>query len=138
MSGLRWLLVVALGCWAAVSSAAESLPDTTPLTREGDVAADMVAGMHRYLDRELAACAEKRKALWKPDYTSLEAYRRSLVSHRERLRHLLGAADRRLADKDLEYVSTTRAGSLVGETNRFVVHQVRWQVFDGVDAEGLL
>ena len=31
------------------------LPGTDSLTIEGDVAAQMIAGIHRYLDRELAA-----------------------------------------------------------------------------------
>ena len=31
------------------------LPNTKPLTEDGDLAAKMVAGIHKYLDRELAA-----------------------------------------------------------------------------------
>src|SRR5262245_49295872 len=93
MSALRWM-VVTLWWSAAFASAAESLPGTTPLTLEGDLAVEMVAGMHRYLDRELAACAGKRQVLWQPDYSSPEAYTRSLASHRERLRQILGAVDR--------------------------------------------
>ena len=40
--------------------AAEPLPGTQPLTVEGDLAARMVAGIDRYLDRELAVAVARR------------------------------------------------------------------------------
>jgi hypothetical protein len=54
-------------------------------TRVIDLAGKMLAGIDRYLTRELANCAEQRAASWKPDTQSPEAYERWLAPRRERL-----------------------------------------------------
>src|SRR5689334_20751712 len=118
--------------------AAEPLPDTKPLSDEGDLAAQMVAGIDKYLTRELAASVEKRKALWKPDYSSAEAYTRSVEPNREHLRHILGVVDKRVPFQEVEYIATTSQPALVAEGTGYRVYAVRWPVFEGVDAEGLL
>jgi dienelactone hydrolase len=97
----------------------------------------MVAGMHQYLDRELAASVEKRKQFWKPDFSSPEAYAKSVQPNRERLKKILGVVDQRLPPA-MELVATTEQPSLVVETERYKVHAVRWPVLPGVDGEGLL
>ncbi|NUQ01987.1 MAG: hypothetical protein HUU35_19240, partial [Armatimonadetes bacterium] len=51
----------------------QHLPDTTPLTWEGDLAARMVAGIDRYLDAATAAAAAAREQHWERDLTSPEA-----------------------------------------------------------------
>jgi dienelactone hydrolase len=131
----RSLLVVIV----AVSSVrAEPLPDTKPLTREGDLAAEMVEGIDKYLMRELAASVERRKALWKLDTSSRKAMEKSIAPHRERLRTILGVVDARVPQVELEYVSTVGPSSLVAQTEDYQVHTVRWPVLEGVDAEGLL
>src|SRR5207253_9829491 len=117
---------------------AEPLPGTQPLTRPGDLAAQMVTGIDAYLTHQLADSVEARWAFWKPDYSSGEAYARSVEPNRERLRRILGIVDRRLPVTDLEYVASTQAPALVAEADRYSVYAVRWPVFEGVDAEGLL
>jgi dienelactone hydrolase len=117
---------------------ADPLPDTKPLTLEGDPAAKMVEGIHKYLDRELAGSVAKRKQYWKLDFSSSDAYVKSVQPQRERLARILGVVDPRIPIKALEYVATTADGSLVAETDAYRVHAVRWPVSDGVDAEGLL
>ena len=116
---------------------AEPLPDTRPLTADGDLAASMVDGIHKYLDRESAASVEKRKAFWKPDFSSAEAYGKSVQPNRERLRKYLGVVDARLPPR-MEYAGGPGEPSLVAETEKFAVHLVRWAVLPGVDGEGLL
>src|SRR5829696_182032 len=88
------LAVVALYLIPA-SHAADPLPNTKPLTLDGDLAAKMVAGMHTYLDRELAAAPKEREKRWKLDTSSPEAYVKSVRPHRERLRKILGVVDKR-------------------------------------------
>src|ERR1700722_18889754 len=61
------LTAAALFALTLTVEAGEPLPDTKPLTDEGDLAAKMVEGIDKYLLRELAASVEKRKAYWKPD-----------------------------------------------------------------------
>ena len=60
------------------SSAAEALPNTKPLTETGDLAAKMVAGIHKYLDRELADAPKKRDELWKANAKEPLAAKREL------------------------------------------------------------
>jgi dienelactone hydrolase len=97
----------------------------------------MVAGMHKYLDRELAAAPRKRDEVWKPDLASKEALVTSLPAKRERLRKILGVVDERVKPI-LEYVGGPGKPSLLAEIDGCQVHAVRWAVLPGVDAEGLL
>jgi len=137
MTACRSLLVLGLLCGLLPTLRAESLPNTKPLQAEGDLAAKMVAGIDKYLMRELAASAEKRKQFWKPDFTSAENYAKSVQPNRERLKKLIGAVDPRLP-VEMHYVATTDTPALVAETERYKVYAVRWPVFEGVDGEGLL
>jgi dienelactone hydrolase len=116
---------------------AEPLPATKPLAQEGDLAAAMVAGIDKYLTRELAASVEKRRQHWKPDFSSAEAYAKSLRPNRDRLRKILGVVDQRVPVTDLELVATTSRPALLRETETYKVFAVRWPVLPGVDAEGL-
>ncbi|MDB5311385.1 MAG: Alpha/beta hydrolase family protein [Gemmataceae bacterium] len=125
-------------CLTPSSLQADPLPNTQLLTAEGDLAAKMVDGMHKYLDRENAASVGNRKALWKTDFTTPDAYAKSVAPNRERLKHILGVVDRRSTPR-LEYVGGTGSPSaLVAETPRFKAYTVRWSVLPGVDGEGLL
>ncbi len=119
------------------SSAAEPLPNTKALTEEGDLAAKMVQGIHKYLDREIAASPKNRDAMWKVDKSSPEAFIKSVEPNRERLRKTLGVVDKRLPPR-LEYIAGPNEPSLLAETDKFTVHAVRWAVLPGIDAEGLL
>jgi dienelactone hydrolase len=117
---------------------AEPLPDTTPLMRQGDLAAQMVAGIDKYLMREVAASVDKRRAYWKPDFSSEEAYAKSLQPNREHLKKMLGVVDPRVQPVEMELVATTTRPALVAEAPGYKVFAVRWPVLPGVDGEGLL
>ena len=119
-------------------SFADPLPGTKPLTRQGDLAAEMVAGIDKYLMRELQAAPERRSQFWNPDYSSKEAYLRSVEPNRTRLRQILGVFDKRSSVHELQYVAGTDTPALVAEASSYRVHAVRWPVLDGVDGEGLL
>lgn len=116
---------------------AEPLSGTKPLDTKDDLALQMVAGIDRYLMRELANAAQQRKGLWKPDRTSLATFHKSIAPNRERLQKNLGIVDPRVPAQ-LEYVGGPAEPSLVAETARYRVHAVRWATLAGVDAEGLL
>jgi cephalosporin-C deacetylase-like acetyl esterase len=136
---MRGTLAIAVASLLVSPLAAQTpLPGTKPLTAEGDLAAQMVAGIDKYLTRELAASVAKRKEFWKQDFSSPEAYTKSVEPNRERLRKILGVIDERLPVKELEYVATTSQPALVGETAAYKVYAVRWPVLPGVHGEGLL
>lgn len=130
-------VLIALLSAGSAANSADPLPGTKPLTDDGDLAAAMVAGIHKYLDRELKAAPAKRDELWKPDLASKEALAKSLPAKRERLRKLLGVVDERVKP-NLEYVSGPGRPSLLAEIDGCEIHAVRWAVLPGVDAEGLL
>jgi dienelactone hydrolase len=117
---------------------AEPLPNTKPLEDKDDLAMKMVAGIDKYLTRELGSAVEKRKAHWKPDYSSAEAYVKSVEPNRQRLKKILGMVDERKKFDDIEYVGGAKVPSLVAETDAYKVFAIRWPVFEGVDGEGLL
>ncbi len=115
-----------------------ALPGTQKLSATGDLAAEMVAGIDRYLTRELAASAAPRQPLWKPDFSDLDRYAKSVQPNRERFRRIIGAVDPRRPVTALEYVAATDSPSLVGQGKGYAIHAVRWPVFEGVHGEGLL
>ncbi|MFO0805257.1 MAG: dienelactone hydrolase family protein [Gemmataceae bacterium] len=127
-------LLIALPSFAF---AAEPLPNTKPLEEKEPLHKKMVDGIHTYLDREIAASVSKRKDFWKPDFTSPEAYLKSIEPNRERLRKYLGVVDKRLP-ANLEYVGGPDQPSLVGETDKYKVYAVKWAVLPGIDGEGFL
>jgi dienelactone hydrolase len=135
-------LITIFGLGAALcltaAYAQEPLPQTEPLTLEGDLSAQMVAGIDKFLMRELDRSVEGRSRLWKRDFSSREAYPKSVQPNRDRLLRSIGAIDPRLPVRALEFVSTTAASSVVADTTNLVIHAVRWPVFDGVQGEGLL
>ncbi len=123
---------------ALLAAAAAQLPGTQPLTPDPDFSASMVAGVHRYLDRAIAASVAARAAHWRRDPSSPAAYTASVQPNRQRLARLLGVVDPRLPVRELEFVGGTATPSLVAETAEAALHRVRWPVFDGVFGEGLL
>lgn len=126
-----------LGAGAMAAESADHLPATQALTMQGDLSAQMVAGIDRFLTRALEQAPTRRTDFWRRDLSSVAAYEASVAPNRERLRRMIGAMDTRLPVGALEYSSDTSQPALVAETERFSIHAVRWQVFDGVRGEGL-
>jgi dienelactone hydrolase len=120
----RALLPAALWLgFAATASAQRVLAGTEPLTQHGDLAMEMVDGIHRFLLRETEA--------------SVKARGPSLPS-RERLRKIIGAVDARLPVRALAIEASTLSPGEVAAGQGYKVFAVRWPVFENVDAEGLL
>src|SRR6266487_2117040 len=114
-----------------------TLPGTKPLELPGDLSAQMVGGIDKFLLREIERAAVERTNFWKRDFSSREAYEKSVAPNRERLRRLIGAVDERLPVKELEFVATTAASATLLEDANYTTHAVRWPVFEGVHGEGL-
>jgi dienelactone hydrolase len=122
----------------AAAGRGQTLPGVAPLTEGGDFAARMTAGIDRYLLRALAESRARRAQRWKPDFTSPAAYAKSTAPNRERLRRLIGAVDARVPYA-APWLETRVGGSAeIARTPLFRAYAVRWPVFAGVDAEGVL
>lgn len=115
-----------------------ALPGAQPFETTNDLSREMVAGIDRFLMREIAASPARRTNHWQRDFTSPTAYEKSVQPNRERLQTIIGAVDARLPVTALEHVSTTAQSSLAAETASYRVHAVRWRVFEDVHGEGLL
>jgi dienelactone hydrolase len=140
----RTLLLAALLLAPATLSRADdtkrpdTLPDTKALAMKGDIAEQLVAGVDKFLLREIESSAKKRESFYKRDYTSHARYNASLEPNRRRLAHILGMRDAKVSYKSPEYVSTTDEPSLVGKGANYEIHVVRWPAFGDVHGEGLL
>ncbi|MBI1839559.1 MAG: dienelactone hydrolase family protein [Verrucomicrobia bacterium] len=120
------------------AAAAPTLEGTELLASDEDRSAAMVAGIDRFLMREIDRSIERRASLWRRDMTSAGAYLRSVAPQRDHLRNAIGAVDARVPFRSLSYVSSTRDPALVAETDRIRIWAVRWPVFEDVWAEGLV
>ena len=108
-------------------NAGEPLPGTLPLTAEGDLAAQMVDGIDRFLLREISATLSGSGG----------------QPNRERLAHIIGATDDRVSFEAPELVGTIDSPPKVADAEAYEVFAVRWPVLQGreggiVYGEGLL
>ena len=132
---------VACAIWFAITGCLHAqtlLPDSPALTLEGDIAAQMVEGVDRFLLREIEQSVGGRTRHWQRDLSSPAAYDASVQKNRDRLAHIIGLRDSRVSIDALEFVSSTIAGDRIAESPAYVVHAVRWPVLDGLQGEGLL
>ncbi|HLY12200.1 MAG TPA: PVC-type heme-binding CxxCH protein [Planctomycetota bacterium] len=117
-----------------------TLPGTAPLEMNGDLAADMVSGIDRFLLKEIEASVLRRAGLWKRDPRSKEQYESSVTPNRERFRRMLGIVDERSADGVPEFplpATEPGLGSSLASSEGFQARVIRWPVFRGVEGEGL-
>ncbi|MGE5193603.1 MAG: hypothetical protein ACM3U2_14000 [Deltaproteobacteria bacterium] len=128
--------IAVLLCASAVR--AEPLAGTRPLVIDQPLDVIMVDGIDRFALREIAASVERREKLWNRDFSSPDAYEKSIAPNREHLRTILGAVDPRVEARAIEHVATNFQSALVARGPHYNVLAVRWQVLDGVTAEGLL
>ena len=121
-------LFSALAIWLAMAGLVEAqttLPDAPPLTLEGDIAAQLVDGVDRFLLREIEQSVNQRAKYWQRDLASPAAYDASIKKNRERLTHLIGLRDTRLILDSLDFVSSTAMPDKLAETTTYRVHAVR-------------
>ena len=138
---IRGRIAVVIAVYLSLLSAMmaqTALPETKPLTTDGDIAAQMVEGINRFLEKATSASAIQRQSLWKRNYESGQFYEQSIAPNREHFRRIIGAVDPRLPVPSLELDATTARPALVSEGPGYKIYAVRWPVFEGVDGEGLL
>src|SRR5881628_3169026 len=113
-----------LSCVQSIGQSVETLPQTQPLTWAGDLSARMVDGIDRFLMREIERSVGERQKLWHRDFSSREAYAKSIQPNREHLQKYIGAVEPRQRVKTLDYVSDTATLPLVAETEAYRVYAV--------------
>lgn len=140
------LFALAFAAVASLVQAQTPFPGTQALTGTNDLAAEMVGGLDRYLDRYAAQLRQDRSRWWSLNPTSpgtwLESLRKAAETNRERLRGLLGVRDVR-DPVTMRFVAPVGTNLLAhpGEIAHglgYRVFAVEWVVFRGVTGEGLL
>lgn len=132
-----WALTLLLAAESRAADAPSVLPGTTALEwPEADLSGRMMDGAHAFVERKIAEAPGKRAGFWARDFSSPEAYAKSIAANRERFRVLIGAVDPRVPPAMEQYGDDT-APALVAETARYRVLQVRWPVLEGVWGTGL-
>jgi dienelactone hydrolase len=130
--------------FAAASLAVDKvLPKTEPLTVTQPLDEFMIDGIDRFCLKALAESRKLRESKWKRDFSTAEAYEKSIAPNRARFREYIGAVDERLTAASpgkysFELITTLGQPSAIARSSDVTVHRVRWQVLDGVTAEGLL
>lgn len=117
------------------------LPGTEPLEAKGDLAAEMVAGIDRFLLAQIDASPARRAPYWRRDTSSREAYEASIAANREHLKQLLGIVDERVKEGAPEIpvaVTESRLGGALATSPNIQIRPIRWPVLRNVQAEGLV
>lgn len=136
---LLWILGLGAGAAGARATAQPTpLPGTQPLDWLDDIASRLVAGVDRFLLRQLKQSLGRRARFWKRDLTSPDRYNASVEPNRWRLAHILGVRDVRVPFEELELLSTTGQPALWGQGDGYQIYGVRWPAFGDVHGEGLL
>jgi len=129
-------------------AASKTLAGTSNLELQDDIASILVDGVDGFLLKELERSAQKRIAQWpKPNQTELNIsehlqYEAATRELREELRTRLGMIDTRVPCnaflvQSLASTASDASVAIVANDN-CKVFSVRWPVFEGVDATGLL
>ncbi|WP_020468406.1 alpha/beta hydrolase family protein [Zavarzinella formosa] len=116
----RAALLIPVLCAAPVF--ADQLFGTEPLTEKGDLAAKMVAGIDKYLMRELEKAQAEQASKPFPKET--------------RLREILGIKEWP-SDIHGEVIVPLGKPAALGETDKYTITAVRWRVIHGITGEGL-
>ena len=117
------------------------LPGTESLAMHGDLAEQMVAGIDRFVSREVSASPRRREKRWHRDFTSHGKYAESVAHNRERFCKIIGVVDERVDAAPYLTAAPSASpepGYSVGRGESYEVYAVRWSVLKGVEGEGLL
>ncbi len=120
-----------------VTAEPPTLPNTLPLTKSGDLSAQMHEAALRDMDAKIADSLRTRSESWQRNVHSPETYKLSIARNRAHFRQIIGLGDARVA-VSMERFGDEANPALVAETATLRIFQVRWPVLAGVHGEGLL
>jgi dienelactone hydrolase len=139
------LLITASGATRATAQAQDHgppLPGTNPLSMTGDITSELVAGVDRFLLRQIDESTARRASHWKRDFSSEAAYLASVEPNRKRLAHILGVRDARVTPGRRQRALYSLAGgefglALYSVNKDYSISPVTWPAFGDVTGEGL-
>ncbi len=107
------------------------------LDYEREMEDNILSGINNYLTRYSEKVIERRHEYWDRNTQSVEAYRESVASNRNKLKEILGVVDPRPSVRMVSEGIDTE-GPVVGESTNSTIYRVRWTVLEGLISEGLL
>ncbi|MCH9726655.1 MAG: dienelactone hydrolase family protein [Planctomycetes bacterium] len=121
--------------WAVLKKAPDQspLPGTRKLTDTSDLSSKMIAGIDRFLLKQISQAATERANVWSRDLSSPEAYTRSIESNRKDLSAMLGLTDPLVSGR-FSYIGNKTDHS----SQDFTIYEVTWPVLDDMNGAGLL
>lgn len=122
----------------AEQPSSQSLPGTITLEMTGDIASQLVGGVDRFLLHQLKQSVERRKKHWQRDFSSLDAYHRSIAPNRKRLAHRLGVRDKRVKNSEPRLLATVSKSAQVGRGKSYEVFVISWPAFGDITGRGLM
>lgn len=135
---IGWLVAFVWFSGIAAAAETEVLPGTKLLTAEGDLSLENLEQFDRYFSQDGLTSPRRVLKYWSRDFSSHEKYVESSKESRARFKRIIGAVDERLGPSEPELVGTLTRPALLAESESVRYYAVRWQVFSGVYAEGLL
>ena len=126
-------------------------PGTTRLTWEGDLSSKMLDGAHKFIEEKINEAISNRSILWQRDFSSTQAYEKSIEANRKRFMKFIGVADKNNPAPShnvglpeiapsvyMQKIAVNNDEEMIAETSKYRVYQVRWPALYRVYGEGLL
>src|SRR5262245_56935121 len=118
MKSTSALLLSLIAVVAVAAQPGQPLARTLPLTwPEADLSTRLMDGAHQFIERKISEAAGQRGKFWPRDFSSPEAYQRSIQPNRDRLRVIVGAVDPREPPR-MERWGDDATPALVAETSK--------------------
>lgn len=127
------------------------MPGTKPLAAEKDRSIKILDNAHLFIERKIEQSQAQRSQYWKRDFSSRDAYERSVEPNRQRFMKAIGLEDKskplfsyKLQFREqhpavsMEIFSTDGDPQVIAETPAYRIYQVRWPVLNRLHGEGLL
>lgn len=118
-------------------TANEPFVGTQPLVEELPLDEVMLRGMEKYVARATRQQAVERADRWLRRLSDPDQATAEVQKQRDLLTQYLGVVDARVPPQGLEYLSSTESPATLAESPIGKATAVRWQVLEGVTAEGL-
>src|SRR5262245_22416300 len=133
---ITFILALCIGA-VAPAQQVHTLPGTELLTWQGDLSERMMDGAHRFVERKIDESVGNRQRYWSRDFTTRQAYEKSVEANRERFLKSIGVVDARVP-VSMERFGENDDSAVVADAIAYRIYQVRWPVLNGVWGEGLL
>ncbi|MFK5922666.1 MAG: dienelactone hydrolase family protein [Verrucomicrobiota bacterium] len=122
--------------WAVLKKAPDQnpLPHTKALTDTSDLSSKMIAGIDRFLLKQIELAKTNRAKNWQRDLSSHEAYAKSIEGKRKQLAAILGMTDTIVEGR----FSIVTDSSIRLLSPAFSVDEISWPVLDDITGSGIL